>query len=152
MILQKLPPEIVFEILKNLESSDLINFCRTNKRFKSVCTYYKQSLLKNSIINKFQINYKDPQNFIYVMNDVEYNESRSWRKILDLYFNLYKKTYINCSYKYITSMPKLPNTKLIGCYSTTFPSNCFSKFPHIKFTSLPLLEEDCKIPNFVCYT
>ena len=66
------------------------------------------------ILNKYQVDYLDPSNFIYVANKVKFddyfkNGEYDFVRILELYMKFYDSTIIDCSELGITSFPVYPN-------------------------------------------
>lgn len=72
-------------------------------------------------MNKYQVNYKDPSNFIFKFNKVnqdDYKDENIWKSesLFKLYMKTFKKTKINCNKMEITSCPILPNMKHTNIY------------------------------------
>ena len=110
---------IVFEnILKNLNSlDDVINLI-----FKTNLNYVKMLSTKiaKKMIEIYKIDYKDPNNFIYLMNDVSIDKCKikndfDYKKIMRLYLNYYNKDEIDCDRNFISSIPIYPNVKKLYC-------------------------------------
>ena len=93
-----------------------------------MCQENKETIYKH-FLKRYQFNYKDPSNFIYVENKKnidEYQKGESWNYygLFKLYMKLFNKTeiYIN---KYITSFPIYPNMTKFYCRMnrlTSFPT------------------------------
>jgi Leucine-rich repeat (LRR) protein len=64
-------------------------------------------------LKKYNVNYKNPNDLIYM--DDEYNENRSYSEILTLYYKYYIKEKLECSRRGLTSLPDLPNVKDLDC-------------------------------------
>ena len=103
-----------FNIVFQSELDQVQSLCLLNKRFNHSCKYYKQHIAKH-FLHKYKVNYKDPNNFIYAMNDIEYTTTRSYYDVLYLYMKFYKHKEIDASSKNITSIPILPNLVYLNC-------------------------------------
>jgi hypothetical protein len=109
----KLNYDVYFEILKNIDLGDLKNYCNQSKMFKQMCQDNQTSISK-LFLNKYKVEYMDPNNFIYKYNNKNINDYKientwNYKKILKLYMLNYNKFHIKCSYKNITSFPIYPN-------------------------------------------
>lgn len=84
--------DVLFRIIKDLQPTDLQNYCVLNKGVYEMCKEYSESISK-MFLDKYSVNYKDPTNFIYTVwsnKDYLYHLSHSARKWKD-----YKKTKTN---------------------------------------------------------
>jgi len=126
---EKLNKDIKFEILKKIHSvEDLQKFCKLNKKNLDFCKN-NSNIISKYILDKLQVDYTDPTNFIYVANKTNidsYRENKNWKykSLFKLYMKYYYKEYINCDYLRITSFPIYPHMK--GFYGnstklTSFP-------------------------------
>jgi len=116
-------------IIEQSEYPDVLNLCKTNPTFARWCKESKQIIFK-TMFNKYQIDYKDPTNFIYVMNKINMNKvktiikSNDFKTIFKLYLKFYQEQSINCAWANITSIPIYPRLKLLECNNnqiTTLP-------------------------------
>jgi hypothetical protein len=64
-------------------------------------------------LEKYHVNYKNPNDLIY-MDDV-FDENRSYTDILILYYKYYTQKKLKCSRKRLTSLPDLPNVEKLDC-------------------------------------
>ena len=129
------------EIIKYLNFTDIINLSETNKEYN----YYYKNLKETNLwktktkyyllLKKYKVDYKDPGNFIYKMNNVsqeevkKLNETEDYKTIYEYYYKFFNETEIKCQYKGITSLPELPNCTDLYCNDnklTSFPElpNC----------------------------
>lgn len=98
---------------------DLQNYSRQNKMFYSLYKNNENSIAKK-YLNFYNVNYKDPNNFIYKINnqdiqDYKINNCWDYPKLLKLYKTYFYEKHIFCYNKNITSMPIYPNMeKFIG--------------------------------------
>ena len=105
--------DVFFEIIKNASPDDLQSICSSNKQFYELCKNNKKGLSK-IFLDKYQVDYKDPSNFIFRFNKVnqnDYKNENGWK--FESLFKLYMKTFkiisIQCEEMEITSCPILPN-------------------------------------------
>ena len=109
--------DIYYLISTKLHSiEDLQNFCIMNKSVSQICLKYKSNISKH-FLEVYQIDYKDPGNFIYLCNNVkmeDYKESGIWKyhSLLELYLKNYNVLEITCNNKNITSFPIYPKMKM----------------------------------------
>lgn len=148
MYFQNLPIEILIRIILNLHYEDVKEFSRISKYYHCICIRYQNDIYIN-LIHKYKIDYKDPGNFIYKMNNISLefcmknnknktednddNINFDYKKIFDLYLKFYDKENIFCSYKHITSIPIYPKLKFLECNG-----NYLKELPY-----LPVLIELC---------
>ena len=124
--------ELKFLLTTRIDSiEDLKKLC-TSKEFFNMCkenTY----LISKHFLNKYKVDYKDPNNFIYKFNNVKINHYKNFNNVEDTFklgsiFRLYMKAYelaqINCNGKGITSFPIYPN--MIDFFG---PNNQLTSFP-----------------------
>jgi hypothetical protein len=120
--------DLYFEILKNIDIGDLKNYCNQSKMFKQMCQDNQKAISKH-FLKKYQVEYTDPNNFIYKYNDKSIDNYRTndkwdYKKLLKLYMLNYDVKIIRCESKEITSFPIQPNmTWFIGRNNqlTSFP-------------------------------
>ena len=63
--------DICYLIIKQMDYiEDLQNFCIINKSVSQICSKYK-SIISKHFLETYQVNYKDPSNFIYLYNNVK---------------------------------------------------------------------------------
>ena len=117
--------DIYYLIIKQMDIEDLQNFCIINKYVSQICSKYKSNISKH-FLKVYQVDYKDPSNFIYLYNNVkieDYKEFGKWEyhSLLELYLKNYKNLIIKCS-KNITSFPpKMINFSGYDNQLTSFP-------------------------------
>ncbi len=91
---------------------DLHFFCQKKKN-EVFCSKYN-SLVKKKMFKLIDLEYKEPKNFIYVMNNVKFSEIKdksgkyNYDKIYDLYLKFLHENQIFCKNKKITSFPFYP--------------------------------------------
>jgi len=108
----------------------LQNYCKTSPQISQMCLENK-SVISKHLLSIYQVNYKDPSNFIYIYNKVSIqdykDQDNKWNypSLLKLYLKNYNIDKINCEQKNITSFPIYPNM-------TTFYGN------NNKLTSFPI--------------
>src|SRR2546422_776480 len=129
--MNKLPIEIILEILFLLKDIDsYFNLFLVNKRINNICKQCSSQISKY-FLNKYQVDYNDPTNFIYVYKKLNINDySNDYLKILQLYFSYTGMKKIECYNKKITSIPAFPNLQELHCILnqiTTLP-----KYPNLK--------------------
>lgn len=148
--LQRLPLEVIINILKNFENvKDIQNFCGTNKSNYDLCKYYKQTICKH-ILKVHHVDYKDPTNFIYVYNNVNIKDYKlqdgkpNFVKILYLYNiqSLLKKIKCHLNTQ-VTSFPVYQNMEECDL--------SFNKLTH--FYSQPRMKKcDCSHNNLITFS
>lgn len=121
MSIKNLPVETLAKILLNLNSIESIrSFCATSSFHQGICKKYSHDVAKR-LIDIYKINYTDPNNFIYIMNNISLDECKNsdnsfnYKKIFRLYLNFYDKEEIYCLDKGITSIPIYPKLKDLTC-------------------------------------
>lgn len=77
-------PDTILEVILKSNPKDIQALCSTNKLYNSLCKKYSY-LISKTMLNREQVNYKNPNNFIYYMNKVEYDPNRSLHDIFKLY-------------------------------------------------------------------
>ena len=66
--------DISYEILDNIKDvKSLQEFCKVNKTNYNLCKQY-DTLLAKHLLNVYDVNYKDPNNFIYKYNKEDINK------------------------------------------------------------------------------
>ena len=121
MILQVLPNEILFSIINMSDISEIISFSKMNKVINSFIKKDKE-LQARITLERYQVDYEDPTNFIYLYNKVNISDYKNitWKysKIVELYFLCFNEEKINCRNLGITSFPIYPNmTHFYGEYN-----------------------------------
>lgn len=121
MSIKHLPIETLAKILLNLNSVDTVrSFCEISSFHLKICKKYSHDIAKR-LIDIYQINYEDPGNFIYIMNNTTIDtckntdDSYNYKKIFRLYLNYYDQEEIYCLNKQITSIPIYPKLKDLTC-------------------------------------
>jgi hypothetical protein len=121
----ELPREVIYEIMEYMEPDVILKFIRTNSVYYE---YYKQNKKKiiERYIDKYNIDYKDPTNFIYIKNNVRQNWYREDYKDIDseydldkifkLYMRYYDKKKIECDYMYSRGICITKNRRMILKY------------------------------------
>ena len=106
--------DIYVELLEHINSPDDIkNFCSQNKYLHNLCQD-NESVIARHFLNKYQVDYSDPTNFIYIYNNVKINNYRDdnnrwdYVKIYKLYMKQFNKTKIEISNNVISSFPIYP--------------------------------------------
>jgi len=121
--------ELKYLLSTQIDSIETLQkFCSQNKEFFKICQENTYTISKN-FLNKYQVDYTDPNNFIYVFNNVnikDYKNNNRWNlgSIFKLYMKTYSHTSINCDNMGITSFPIYPNMKNFSGSNnklTTFP-------------------------------
>lgn len=119
--MDSLPVEILSKIAINLNSlEDVEAFCNTSVYHKKICKMYSKDIAKR-MISIYKIDYKDPGNFIYKINNVSINEYKdsngnyNYKKIIRLYMNYYNQEQIYCTNMDISSIPIYPKLKDLTC-------------------------------------
>ena len=146
-----------------------------NKDIKPDFTYFKEHIEMSktlpNIIKKYDINYEDKGNFIYVMSNTQMgmyvrNGKYDLEQIFLLYYKFYNLITIDCSNRNITSIPIYPHLQYLNCSHnqlTSLPINqmlASLDCSHNQLTTLPeiryLIDLDCsynqlttlpKLPN-----
>ena len=111
-------------------------------------------------LNLYKVDYKDPTNFIYVMdrkdiNDYKNGERYKYGSILKLYMKHYYKHKIRCNNKNITSFPIYPNMETCEINNNqlrTFPIQPVMIYCYINnnnLTTFPIqpIMKACKIDH-----
>lgn len=102
--MDNLQDDIILDVLKNLEPSELQKTCASNKKMHDLCSRNKEYIQK-FFIKKYIPDYKDKTNFIYTVGNAIYGDSRS---IFKTYMKYYYKTHK--IYKYndniVSDIPK----------------------------------------------
>ena len=126
-----LPIEIILKIASNLNIKDLNNFSKQNKQINNVIKTHRLTLIKG-FLEKYQVDYKDPHNFIYYNEKINGLMCKTFnlQKVFKLYLKHYYKTVIDTNSKNITQIPIYPNLKELYC-----SNNQITKIP-----PMPLLK------------
>jgi hypothetical protein len=109
-----LPIDILFELVDGyLDIQDIQKFSLLNKELHYFCKN-NSNIFSKRLLNNYQVNYKDPGNFIYRINnkninDYKINNIYKYPSILKLYMKYYYIDKINCSCLNISSFPIYPN-------------------------------------------
>lgn len=118
--MNNLPVEIFEEVLLKINDlPTLSNFCKSNKAARELCKIHRVALCQR-LIRIYEVDYKDPTNFIYVMNGVTRRTVIKKGKVdycraLHLYANFFYEKVIVCSNKNISSIPLYPNVQKLVC-------------------------------------
>jgi hypothetical protein len=140
------------------QPGDLQNFCSQSKYFHQLCKENKNSIAKH-FLEKYQVNYKNPNDFIYKCNSVkmeDYIVNSKWlyQSIFKLYMKNFYKKKIECENKKISSFPVYPNMKEFwGNYNqlTTFPIQPeMTKF-YGRDNQLTIFPVQPKMTRFYCH-
>jgi hypothetical protein len=126
----------------------LQKLCSQNKEFFKICKQNTYIIAKN-FLNKYQVDYTDPNNFIYIFNNAnikDYKDNNRWNlgSIFKLYMKAYSYKEIICDNMGITSFPIYPNMKKFNGFNnklTSFPvqPNMIDFFgSNNKLTSFPV--------------
>jgi len=126
----------------------LQKLCSQNKEFFKICKQNTYIIAKN-FLNKYQVDYTDPNNFIYIFNNAnikDYKDNNRWNlgSIFKLYMKAYSYKEIICDNMGITSFPIYPNMKKFSGVNnklTSFPvqPNMIDFFgSNNKLTSFPV--------------
>lgn len=144
-----LPIEIVEELLFAIDDLRTLNdFCKTNKNARELCRKHRVALCER-LIRVYGVQFNDPKNFIYVMNNVDIKDvvkdgTPDYCRLLKLYSKFFYEKEIVCTRKNISSMPLYPNVERLICnenYLQTLPEGMKSLY-HLdcsgnEFKSLP---------------
>lgn len=121
--MKDIPIETLANILLKLNTLESIqSFCGISSFHHEICKKYGNDIAKQ-LIDVYQINYQDPTNFIYIMNNESMDSCKkndnsfNYKKILRLYLNFYNKEEIYCPNKRITSIPIYPKLKDLTCHN-----------------------------------
>jgi hypothetical protein len=121
--------DINFQIFKHVQNiKDLQKICKLNKSYYNFCQDNKELICKY-LLNKFQVKYTDPKNFIYIINrknlkDYKINDQFKYASLFKLYMKYYYENQIDCENLNITSFPIYPNMTNFNGYDnalTSFP-------------------------------
>ena len=100
--------DCLFFIINKIDNIDVLkSFSQINKIIYNYC---KKHPLYNII--KYKVNYKDPNNFIYKINNVKIG-TVSDLEILELYMKYYNETSITCYNIGITSYLDTGNDRIL---------------------------------------
>ena len=129
-------------IVEKIETlASLKNFCYVNKNNYNFCKT-NPNLIIDMIIKLLEIDYRDPGNFIYIANNVVYNQNMTPRDILKLYMKFFKESKIVSNGNNITSFPIYPNMKHCDLHN-----NKLHNFPIQPEMEICILNNN-KIKNF----
>lgn len=134
--MQNLPSELTLILTKNLDISDLNEFCKVSKKNIEMCKENANVLAKH-FIKKYEIDYEDPNNFIYIMTETSIEECKNkndrydynYKKIINLYLKYFKEEEIYCAFKNISSIPIYPKLKKLDCFKNNIKS--LPSFPEL---------------------
>ena len=123
-----LPTELILNTIKNINPEDLSNICSQNKKMRDICKN-NFNIISKYFLDKFQVDYQDPNNFIYRYHKENIDNFKNGNKwsfdsIFKLYMKMYYEDEIDCENLGITSFPIYPNmTHFYGNNNklTTFP-------------------------------
>ena len=131
MLMDKLPTELFIEFLFSIDDLNALkNFCQINKGARELCRKYRVAICKK-FLQRYQVDYNDPTNFIYVMNKEKKKKffkdgEPEYCRLLFLYSKFYDKKEIWFEHgrfaKKVTSMPLYPNVKSLVCYENDLKS------------------------------
>ena len=145
-----LSEDLILEMFRYIHIDQIKDMCSLDSALNDYC---KDPVHKKRIsllfINKYKIDYADPNNFIYKYNHQDINNYKNpdgtWKlqNILKLYSRAFYLQTINCNNLDITSFPIYPNMKIFyGNHNrlTSFPiqprmeyfhgdNNQLTKFP-----------------------
>lgn len=107
--------DIKFSIVKHL--NDVDDFKSLILVDKSWNTYWKNNkeYVSKLLLQAMEVEINDKSNFIYVMNDVDYNEEMTYYSKLKLYSKFNNDTEIDCALHGITSIPRYPKVIILSC-------------------------------------
>ena len=119
------------EIIFSIDDLDTLkNVCQANKHALSICRRYRVTLCKK-FLKRYQVDYNDPDNFIYVQNNVKKedyfseNGDPNYCELFRLYSKFYDNKEIIFKSRYdgkISSMPLFPNLDTLDCSSHNLTS------------------------------
>ena len=119
------------EIIFSIDDLDTLkNVCQANKHALSICRRYRVTLCKK-FLKRYQVDYNDPDNFIYVQNNVKKedyfseNGDPNYCELFRLYSKFYDNKEIIFKSRYdgkISSMPLFPNLETLDCSSHNLTS------------------------------
>lgn len=110
--MNKLPLDIILEVILHLDPIDWKKMYILNKNLNKICVENEEYIAKK-MLNKYNVDYQDPGNLIYV--HTPYDQERSFNSILDLYTEFYIRQAIVYNNKGITSIPSLPHLEILVC-------------------------------------
>jgi hypothetical protein len=126
-----LSEDLILEMFRYIHVDQIKDMCYLDRALNDYC---KDPIHKNRIclifINKYKIDYVDPNNFIYKYNNQDINDYKNsdgtWKlqNILKLYSRTFYLEMINCNNLGITSFPIYPNMKIFygnNNHLTSFP-------------------------------
>lgn len=119
-----IPNEILLHIVEFADSRTLDKLKCVNRMFYN----YIENIFRSKI-KRYQIDYKDPSNFIYIANETSISECKigdawNFKKIIELYMKFYYNEKISYIWKDIASFPVYPNMIYCNLYRNilkTFP-------------------------------
>lgn len=119
--MDQLPLDIIYIIERRmLDLNDLNTFCKLSTKYRNYCISNADKIAKY-YIKKYQIDYTDPNNFIYEMNSTPIerckydNGEYNYKKIISLYLPYYNQREIICSGRNISSIPIYPKLEILDC-------------------------------------
>ena len=97
MFINKLPSELILQILNNLDIKELEKSCKLNKKLYQLCEKYTYDISSpyKKFLKEHQVDYKDDNNFIYNYNGISRKNfiSRQGRYNYRGIYKLYMKNY-----------------------------------------------------------
>lgn len=75
--------DVYLEIIIKSDPNDIQSMCSTNRNYNALCKHYSTYIYK-SLLERYMVDYKDPNNFIYIMNGVTYDPKRGLDEIFKL--------------------------------------------------------------------
>ena len=130
---EKIPVEVILNIITKTSPDNLYKICSQNKHYSEICKNNFNFIAKY-YLDKYEVNYTDPGNFIYKYHKTGINNFKDWETckwnypgLFRLYMKMFNESIIDCMNKNmnITSFPIYPN--MIEFYGennklTSFPT------------------------------
>ena len=110
---EKIPVEIILNIIKKTSPYNLYKICSQNKHYSEICKN-NFNVIAKYYLDKYEVNYTDPGNFIYKYNNTNINNFKNetgwnYSGLFRLYMKMFNEYRIRCNNMNITSFPIYPN-------------------------------------------
>ena len=134
--------DVYLEVITRSDPGEIQKLCSSNKHYNTLCKHYREYISKAQL-KRYQVDYKDPGNFIYKMNGVEFDPKRSYYDIFKLFLGWFYEKEVYCGSKEITSIPNYIFITWLDCNNNLLTS--LPQFPNLEYldcsenqlTSLP---------------
>ena len=61
--------DVYLEVITRSDPEQIQKLCSSNKHYNALCKHYREYISKKQL-ERYQVDYKDPGNFIYIMNGI----------------------------------------------------------------------------------